>query len=87
MCGGPNNASIRAPPKFTIHGDLLNTDTRAVLVILEYTQVEHAFKESRRSKEMMKNLGQLYDGQFSIDYISKVCPVLENEGVKSIGSG
>ena len=31
---------------------------------------------------MMNNLGTFYDNQFSLDYISKVTPVLEEEGVK-----
>ena len=74
-CGGASNAF--GPPRITVYGDLFNTDTRTVLTILEMTEVEKTFKEQERTKDMMKSLGSLYDNQWSIDYMSKVAPVLE----------
>ena len=84
-CGG--NTVQAGPPRIVVYGDLFNTETRTVLTILEMTEVEKIFKDQERTKEMMKNLGDFYDQQFSIDYISKVTPVLEEDGVKRIGSG
>jgi glutathione S-transferase len=51
------------------------------------TEVEKSFKDQERTKDMMKNLGSVYDNQFSLDYIAKVSPVLEEESGKCIGSG
>jgi hypothetical protein len=83
-CGGTSNT--QAPTKITVFGDLFNTDTRTVLTILKFTEVNYTFKEHERTRDMIHSLGVLYDNHFSEDYIAKVTPVLDEEGVRRIGS-
>lgn len=84
-CGGASN--MQGPLKISVYGDLFNTDTRTVLTILKFTEVDYMFKDHERTKDMIHSLGPLYDNKFSDDYIAKVTPVLDEDGVKRIGSG
>jgi len=83
-CGGNSGALSMAGQKIVVHGDLYNTDTRNVLTVLEMTEVPYAFRENNRSN-VDKAMGD--SSQFSTDYIAKVVPVLEENGIKRIGSG
>ena len=83
-CGGNSNALPIGGQNIIVHGDIYNTDTRTVLTVLEMTEVQYAFRENNRTA-VDNAMGD--STSFSIDYISKVVPVLEEDGFKRIGSG
>ena len=84
--GGGSNAMPARASALVVYGDLYSCDTRTVLTILNMTEVNFVFKEQTRTRDMMRQLSNHYD-QFSLDYISKVVPVLEEDGFRRIGSG
>jgi hypothetical protein len=83
-CGG-NSQTSTGSNIITVYGDLYSSDTRTVLTLMSMLELQHEFKAQTRSKDMIKNLGSHYD-QFTLDYISKIVPVLEEGGYKRIGS-
>ena len=84
-CGGTSNKA--GPTKIVVHGDLFSTETRTVLSILDMTEVDFEFKEHKRTKDCMRNLSSAFEGVTDLMYLSKVSPVIEENGTKRVGSG
>lgn len=59
-----------------MHGDILSTDTRTVLAILDMTEVDYEFKEHKRTKDCMRNLSSTFEKVTDMLYIPKVVPVI-----------
>jgi hypothetical protein len=83
-CGGTSNN--RGFTKTIVHGDIMSCDTRSVLTIFNFTEVDFEYQQHYRTKDMMRNFS-VSENNFSVDYISKVVPVIEEGDSKRIGSG
>ena len=65
-----------------VHGDILNSDTRTVLAILEIGEVKHHFKQMSQN-----TLDNALGGGDDLQQLSNHTPVLEDRGAKRLGSG
>lgn len=69
--------------KVVVHGDIFTSDTRSVLAILEIGEADYHFKQ--QSQNTLDNaLGGGVDG---VGGLSNHTPVLEDRGIKRMGSG
>jgi hypothetical protein len=65
-----------------VHGDILNSDTRTVLAILEIGEVKYHFKQMSQN-----TLDNALGGADDLQNLSLHTPLLEDKGTKRLGSG
>ena len=89
-CGGSNSGSLPVPmPKMRVHGDINNTDTRTVLVLMEAGGIPFNFKQAQINK-VEERLSQMVDGledpTYGMNFIARNTPVVEDPyGHKILG--